>query len=930
VSDAGRSSTWDGVALGAIPQPHVLLEPIRDAAGRITDFEFKAANEAACEINNVSMGELIGRRLLDLHPNVEGAGLFEKYVAVIEAQEPFELVDWGYPQERLGGQWRYYDVHAVASQGCVSQTWTDVTDRHEALAKLADSERRYRLLAENASDVVFLGSNEGVLQWVSPRTRDIVGWEPRELTGRPFREFVCDEDQATLLAAQANLLVGRASKLRLRLKTSDGSLRWVAITAKPLFGDDGTVIGRAGSWTDIADVVAAREVAEAKSAQVRAMLDAQIDPFILLGAVRDDSGEISDLEYLEANDTAVVYNQATREELIGSRLLDIYPGLRENGPFDDYVGTIETGEPTVLDEYAYPNEVLGGERRYDIRAVKCGDAIALTWRDVTDRYRAVEQLADSERRYRLLAQNATDVIWDVTEDGCVEWASESTSHVLGWAIEHVLGHQAREFVHPEDVAFAMAAADELSRSEAVHLQLRVRRADGTYGWFALAARSERTSGGRSRILALRDIDAEMAARADLAGRVGRDPLTGLITRERLERRLAEEMVTRGPDQVALLCVGLDSLSRVNDAYTHAAGDLVVVSMAERMLEEIGDVARVARGTGAEFLVWIPVVSGASDVGPVAERLRKVAREPIAVGERSLTMTVSIGVADGATATTPSELVRAATLAMRAAKDNGRDQIAFSTQDLAHSAQQWLLLSEAVTMGLRKREFETWLQPIHDLSHGELCGFEALARWRRGDGGVTGPLGFLPVAEQSELITEIDIAMMQQSLILMAAMDEPVFVSLNVSARSLGASRYEAALVEVLNSVGIEPQRIHLEVTETDLLEVSDDVVARMHRIAEMGMGWYIDDFGTGYSSISHLRDLPVRGLKLDTSFSAGIQSADPRSIRLAQALAGLAQGLGLDTIAEGVETDQQRAILSAQGWRYGQGWLFGEPAPLAA
>jgi EAL domain-containing protein (putative c-di-GMP-specific phosphodiesterase class I) len=104
----------------------------------------------------------------------------------------------------------------------------------------------------------------------------------------------------------------------------------------------------------------------------------------------------------------------------------------------------------------------------------------------------------------------------------------------------------------------------------------------------------------------------------------------------------------------------------------------------------------------------------------------------------------------------------------------------------------------------------------------------------------------------------------------------------------------------------------------------------MHRIAEMGMGWYIDDFGTGYSSISHLRDLPVRGLKLDTSFSAGIQSADPRSIRLAQALAGLAQGLGLDTIAEGVETDQQRAILSAQGWRYGQGWLFGEPAPLAA
>ena len=160
--------------LGLIPQPHVVLEPVFNGAGEIVDFTFAAANPAACEINHVPLAELVGASLLSLHPNVVGTGLFAKYVEAIRHSRGFTLVDWGYPQEALGGRWRYYDVHAIPAQGRVSQTWTDVTDRHEALERLAESERRYRLVAENASEVVFQGSNDGILQWLSPQTRDIV------------------------------------------------------------------------------------------------------------------------------------------------------------------------------------------------------------------------------------------------------------------------------------------------------------------------------------------------------------------------------------------------------------------------------------------------------------------------------------------------------------------------------------------------------------------------------------------------------------------------------------------------------------------------------------------------------------------------------------------------------------------------------------
>jgi EAL domain-containing protein (putative c-di-GMP-specific phosphodiesterase class I) len=209
---------------------------------------------------------------------------------------------------------------------------------------------------------------------------------------------------------------------------------------------------------------------------------------------------------------------------------------------------------------------------------------------------------------------------------------------------------------------------------------------------------------------------------------------------------------------------------------------------------------------------------------------------------------------------------------------------------------------------------------------EICGYEALARWRSPDGTTLEPEEFLPIAEASALIVDVDLSILTQALKLLKA-TETGHMAVNVSAPSLASSRYQERFKEILDESGVEPGRLRLEVTETALLHMTKDITKTMEMIAETGVTWYVDDFGTGYSSISHLRDLPISGLKLDKSFTQGIRQGDEKCVKLAQGLIGLAEGLGLETVAEGIESLKEEEVLQGQGWTYGQGWLYGRPGP---
>jgi EAL domain-containing protein (putative c-di-GMP-specific phosphodiesterase class I) len=216
-----------------------------------------------------------------------------------------------------------------------------------------------------------------------------------------------------------------------------------------------------------------------------------------------------------------------------------------------------------------------------------------------------------------------------------------------------------------------------------------------------------------------------------------------------------------------------------------------------------------------------------------------------------------------------------------------------------------------------------VMPVVSLVDGTVLGVEALARWRTPEGRVLLPAQFLPRVDEAGLWSDLDRAVLPKALRAGALLPEGVGIGVNLSAASRSRPDLSDWLLGELDAAGVAPGRLHLELTETSVLRVDARVTSAMETVAEAGVSWWVDDFGTGYSSISHLRDLPITGMKLDRSFTAGITDRRTRNARLALGLAGLAAGLGLDTIAEGVETPQQAQLLAEQGWQMGQGLLFG-------
>ena len=803
------------------------------------------------------------------------------------------------------------------------------------------------------------------------------------------------------------------------------------------------------------ELVETTHAAEATSQRLQATLNSLLDPFVLLEAVRDAEGNLADLRYVEANDAAATYNQVKREDFLGRTVLELLPHQLAHGPMGMYVRAIETGEPLILDDFPYFNEVLGEMRRTDTRAVRCGDGIALTWRDTTDRFSAQRRIADSEQRYRLLAENSSDVVYltdidrritwvspsitqttgwtpedlvgrlqsglvhpedhqrvsdafssasdqpyaaefrfrrsngayawfsatgrwatddagavvglvvglrdiearvqaeqeladredryrllsenasdvvlQIGADGRIRWASESISSVLGWPGHSVLGRVATDLVHPDDRDLAINGLVDLETGIGLNGRCRVLREDGSHQWMAVTVHRVEVEGAVFRVIALRDIQEAVHAQVELEHAIGHDPLTGLATRSATLGRLRHllDRLPTNEHSVAVLCVGVDGLKTINEALTHEAGDHVVAVLAGRIAGCVDEDDLIGRGTGDEFLVLVPDLVSGADASLVAEQVRLAAKGVVAIGAHRLEPTVSIGVASGTRASDPEDLLRDASLAMHQAKANGRDRAEFVDPQLASEAQRRLLVDGAVRDALRDGELVPWFQPIVTLSDSAVVGYEALVRWVRPDGSVVEPAAFLPVAERTSLITEIDLTILERSMAALGRLAAPLFVAVNVSAATLAQPDYADRVLELLAAYKVTPSRLHLEITETAVLRITASVRCSMDRLAGVGVRWFMDDFGTGYSSITHLRDLPISGMKLDRSFTQGVGAAEGTAEQLARALGGLAQGLGLDTVAEGIETDEEAAVLASHGWVHGQGWLYGKAEPLA-
>ncbi len=601
--------------------------------------------------------------------------------------------------------------------------------------------------------------------------------------------------------------------------------------------------------------------------------------------------------------------------------------------FKATVPKLATGEPAT-----YMVRLRGADgsyRRVEFRSRARIDADGRVisrvagWRDVELERSATEALRLSEARFRLLAEHSSDLVFACAPDMTVIWVSPSVSQVFGYQASEVIGNNVSALLDPLDAAVLRELGARFLAATTSTVRARLLAKDAASRWMELTSRAVLSDAGEvtARVISMRDVDGEVRSTDALEYAIDFDALTGVAKQPLALRRLSALLRQHTEPGWPLLCAGVRGLTAINDAYTHAAGDAVLRHVAERLTAMAGGAGAVARVAGAEFLVFLPLDADKRAAARAAQRFIDEIEGPLQYGDASLHVSIAIGIALSGADALADELLRDATAAMRQVRALSTGRWEFLDGDVGAATRERLALHAELRTAIERHRLVPWLMPLMNLATGALAGYEALVRWNREDGSVSSPDVFLDAAAQLGLTYAIDTSMLSDVLQWLAAHPDAPTVAVNVSATTLLHGNYPEFVRVELQRFGVAPNRLQLEITESALIDTGAVLTGAMSEIAEFGVVWWVDDFGTGYSSISHLRDLPIYGLKLDRSFTAELTRSNARSLRLAAGLVAMAASLGLATIAEGVETEAQADILAGQGWQLGQGWLFGKAQP---
>ncbi|MGN6696202.1 MAG: putative bifunctional diguanylate cyclase/phosphodiesterase, partial [Aquihabitans sp.] len=560
--------------------------------------------------------------------------------------------------------------------------------------------------------------------------------------------------------------------------------------------------------------------------------------------------------------------------------------------------------------------------------------------DITERRATIDALASahealraSQQRFAALVERSTDIICIIDEQGCIAYHSPAAERLLGYPPGSWLGTPFTAVVHPED----QAGINETFRRlvlEPTHVPLtevRVTTADGEWRHVEISASNRLADPAVRGIVAnVRDVTERAEAASRLAWQAFHDSLTGLPNRALLADRLghAVERARRMGDLTALLFLDLDRFKLVNDSMGHEAGDLLLVEVATRLEQVVRAGDSVARLGGDEFVILVESVSETAEVSALAERIGRVVAAPIPLPQGMVTVTASIGIAYDS-GRGPEHLLRDADTALYRAKEKGRNRYHVFTESLRRAALRRMTAEQELREALEHDRLEVHYQPIVDLAEGTIAAVEALLRVRTEDGGLELPGEYIEVADESGLIVPVGAAVLDQACAALArwraASDAPPgHVAVNVSARELGAPGFTDGVLASLERHGLRAEDLVLEFTEATVIGADRATHRAVEWLHTQGVGLSIDDFGTGYSSLAYLKRFPIRSVKLDRTFVGGL-GVDPSDAEIVRAVVTLGRSLGLEVVAEGIETLDQLRALQDLGCDFGQGFLLGHP-----
>ncbi len=570
----------------------------------------------------------------------------------------------------------------------------------------------------------------------------------------------------------------------------------------------------------------------------------------------------------------------------------------------------------------------GLSRRFALRSARLN----------AQRSEGAEALRSSEERYTLAAQAALDGLWDWNLQTNEIDLSARWKALLGFG-ENELGNKPDEWldrIHPEDrERFQARLSDHLEgRTARFELEYRMLHRDGQYRWVLSRGLAVRDAEGNARRIAgsQTDVTARRQAEKRVIHASLHDPLTGLPNRGHFMERLATSVqnTKKQPKYLfALLFLDVDRFKVVNDSLGHLVGDELLVSIGRRLKTCLRPTDTIARLGGDEFAILLDDLHKFTEATCIADRIQKSFTQPFDIAGQQIFTAVSIGITFGSAEQNRAEdLLRNADTAMYRAKAHGKARYELFDQGMSAHGIERLQMENDLRRGLERDEFVIYYQPIVSLTSGQITGCEALLRWRHPERGIVMPDEFIPLAEETGLITPLSewvtLAACRQVSIWSRAGLPPLQLAINVSPRQFRQQDVLELVTRALAESEIDPALLQLELTESSLMEDADAVIKPLVELYERGVQISLDDFGTGYSSLIYLQRFPISVLKISESFIRHVVTS-PGDAAIASGLIALAHSLDLTVVVEGVETPEQLAFLQTKNCEAVQGHVVSPP-----
>jgi diguanylate cyclase (GGDEF)-like protein/PAS domain S-box-containing protein len=808
--------------------------------------------------------------------------------------------------------------------------------RARLFARVRHSEERYRALTQNSSDLVTVMEITGIVRYQSPAIVRMLGYSSEELLGKNAFDYVHPDDlQRVKMAYDEGLKdPGLRPSAEYRFRHKDGSWRWLESVGTNLIQEPGV-----GGY-----VVNSRDVTRRKEAEDRLreaekryrMLVERIPAIIYIQEIRRNS------ETVYVSPQVMHIMGYTPEECTSTPDLWIkmlHPDDREAVLAED-LRTNETGEPFVMEYRRVAKDGHVVWIRDEATLVRNEEGEPLYWLgvqiDITERKRAERRLGAAQQRFRTLVDQIPAVTYiDPVDD-------PETSLYTSPQIEKMLGYTAEEWregklwpkcLHPDDRERILAADErfEAEGEEPFSEEYRLLARDGSVVWVHEEAVLLRDEAGEPLYWqgVIYDLTERKALEERLEHRAFHDYLTDLPNRQlfvdRLQKALHRTRRKRGR-KVAVLFTDLDEFKIINDSLGHEAGDALLTLVAQRLKRCLRPEDSLARFGGDEFVVLIEDIEDPEVAVRIAERITEELKRPFFLEGRELFAPSSIGIGLGDARTkTPETLLRDADTAMYRAKEVGGTFRVFDPAMYERAKGRLELEADLRrTLEAPQERLPVFYQPMVSIPNGTIVGMEALLRWAHPEQGLLVPPGFIPMAEETGLIVPMGRWVLDEACRHAREWQErypkgaQLTMAVNISARQLRYPELVGEVEHALRKAALDPGSLTLEITESVLVEDEGSSAGTLQRLKELGVRLAIDDFGVGYSSLSYLRYLPLDQLKLDRVLVGNLDT-DDKKLAIVQAAVDLGHALGIEVVAEGVETREEFEELRKLGCDFGQG-----------